>query len=195
MLSRFSSCSLVQQLSERGFSLSVAAMQEGSLLTKLAVTQNAAVATEVAGQTVMKFTPWECLLGGMSLGIVTDGKLAINGKILGISGILKGLLEGNFNLWRILFFAGFGVGSLGVMYFMPSAFDSLPSSFTGQRAAAAGVLVGLGSAIGNGCTSGHGICGNSRLSIRSMIYTQVHMLQMQWDQYFMRNVIYGQYKL
>eukprot|EP01025_Chloroclados_australasicus_P022749 TRINITY_DN2332_c1_g2_i1.p1 TRINITY_DN2332_c1_g2~~TRINITY_DN2332_c1_g2_i1.p1 ORF type:complete len:471 (+),score=45.89 TRINITY_DN2332_c1_g2_i1:142-1413(+) len=165
-----------QYLGNRNFSVSQKAMSgSGSLLTQLAYSQGTGVAAEAAGKTALAFTPWECLLGGMSLGVVSDGKLAINGKILGISGIIKGLLNGNMDLWRILFFVGFGVGSFGVAQFMPTAFDALPATFTNQRAAVAGLLVGLGSAIGNGCTSGHGICGNSRFSVRSMAYTCIFM--------------------
>lgn len=95
-------------------------------------------------------------------GILSIGKTLITGRILGISGTVKGCLTGLFEGWRSLFIAGLvGAGLIGIQI-LPSAFDTLPASYSLARALIAGLLVGAGSALGNGCTSGHGISGNAR---------------------------------
>jgi len=101
------------------------------------------------------------------------GRLALNGRVLGISGIAGGLARGSFDAPRIAFTAGLlGAGALALP---ASALQTLPASFTLARALSAGALVGVGSALGGGCTSGHGICGNARLSGRSAAFTGVMM--------------------
>lgn len=126
----------------------------------------------------MEFTiPWGSLFGGVLLGISATLLLLMNGKIAGISGILTGLLgpkSGDFS-WRLLFFVGMMAGGLlGVHLFSAE----IPSAFAADAGtlALAGVLVGVGTKLGNGCTSGHGICGIGRLSLRSIVATCVFML-------------------
>jgi hypothetical protein len=123
----------------------------------------------------MQFTPVTALVGGLTLGIAAVGKFAITGRVLGISGALKGFVQNHITPWRVWFTAGLVGGALVAKSITPAAFDILPSTFTVTRGAVGGFLVGLGAAIGNGCTSGHGICGNARLSVRSMFYTAVFM--------------------
>lgn len=102
--------------------------------------------------------------------------LLFNGKIAGISGILGGLLspgEKDF-LWRLLFIAGMMAGGwLSIQ--LPGI--SFPAQYSSNSLliVIAGLLVGIGSGVGNGCTSGHGICGIGRLSIRSIVATCVFM--------------------
>lgn len=121
--------------------------------------------------------PWSSLFGGMLLGISALALLYFNGKIAGISGILSGLIRPvklDF-LWRLIFLIGMMLGGLlGRDIFaahIPGEFD-LPT----WQLIAAGLLVGIGTKLGNGCTSGHGICGMGRLSIRSIAATCVFMV-------------------
>lgn len=122
------------------------------------------------------FTPWLSLAGGVLIGIATAMFLLLNGRIAGISGILGGLLrpvKGDVG-WRIAFVAG--------LIFSPIAFSiaaPLPTVQINADAASlimAGLLVGIGTRYGSGCTSGHGVCGLSRLSPRSMAATALFML-------------------
>ncbi|MDP1678861.1 MAG: YeeE/YedE family protein [Candidatus Nitrotoga sp.] len=122
------------------------------------------------------FTPWSSLAGGVLIGLATAMFLLLNGRIAGISGILGGLLrpiKGDVG-WRVAFVAG--------LIFSPIAFSvaaPLPAVRIDANAASlimAGLLVGIGTRYGSGCTSGHGVCGLSRLSPRSMVATALFML-------------------
>ena len=85
-----------------------------------------------------------------------------------MSSVCRGWLQCDFAAWRNSFMAGLlAAGVVGTLY-LPSAFDSLPESYTLKRAILSGLLVGAGSALGNGCTSGHGIAGNARYAISVM---------------------------
>lgn len=125
--------------------------------------------------TLLSFTPAHAALGGLILGVATAGKLLTTGRVLGISGAVKGLVNNDTSAWRFAFLLGMGLGGFALLGFMPGAFEALPASFTVWRAALGGLLVGLGSSLGNGCTSGHGICGSARLSPRSFAYTATFM--------------------
>lgn len=120
--------------------------------------------------------PTYALIGGMLLGVSALLLLLFSGKIAGISGIAGGLLrwQASDRLWRVLFLVGMiGGGWAGVKYLggvIPSSYDITP-----WQLAVAGLLVGVGTAIGNGCTSGHGICGMGRFSTRSVVATVVFM--------------------
>ncbi|POF59862.1 hypothetical protein CRN58_06560, partial [Vibrio vulnificus] len=107
--------------------------------------------------------PWESLAGGILLGISALTMLLVNGKVAGISGILTGLLTPKSRdfAWRLMFVVGMVSGGvLAVTFGAASASVALPTS--GVLIAAAGLLVGIGTRLGNGCTSGHGICGIGR---------------------------------
>ncbi len=112
------------------------------------------------------------LLGGALIGVSASLMLVMSGRVTGISGMLNALLAGGERgelLWRALFVVGLVGGGLVASAFLPGAFtDAMPSL---GLAAVAGVLVGVGTRIGNGCTSGHGVCGISRLSARSLVAT------------------------
>jgi len=121
------------------------------------------------------FTPWRSLSGGILLGIATAMFLLLNGRVLGISGIASGLLrpERGDALWRVLFLAGLLAAPLvlGSVYPLPvPRFDAGWATLV-----AAGLLVGWGTRLGSGCTSGHGICGLARLSPRSLVATLCFM--------------------
>jgi uncharacterized membrane protein YedE/YeeE len=118
------------------------------------------------------FTPFASLFGGILIGLSASAMLLLDGKIAGISGILAGVLKPvkGDTLWRICFLGGLFAGGLLLRIYLPGAFDfgiirPLPIL------AVAGLLVGFGTRLGSGCTSGHGVCGMSRLSPRSLVAT------------------------
>ncbi|MDQ3318016.1 MAG: YeeE/YedE family protein [Actinomycetota bacterium] len=122
------------------------------------------------------FTPLSGLAGGLLIGLATALLMLMNGKIAGISGIVGGLSgrKGPKVGWRAMFAVGLLVGALAYVLAAGEAFPvgieaSLPV------VAAAGLLVGLGSRLGSGCTSGHGVSGIARLSRRSIVATLVFM--------------------
>jgi hypothetical protein len=118
------------------------------------------------------FTPVASLLGGMLIGIGASAMLLLNGRIAGISGILAGVLKPirGDTLWRGCFLGGLVVGGLLLRLLMPRAFDfGIIRPF--PMLIVAGLLVGFGTRLGSGCTSGHGVCGISRLSPRSLVAT------------------------
>jgi uncharacterized membrane protein YedE/YeeE len=118
------------------------------------------------------FTPLAALFGGMLIGLSASAMLLLNGKIAGISGILAGPVKPvrGDALWRVYFLAGLFAGGLLLRIFLPSAFDfGIIRPF--PLLVIAGLLVGFGTRLGSGCTSGHGVCGVSRLSPRSLVAT------------------------
>lgn len=121
--------------------------------------------------------PWLSLIGGALLGLSATMLLMINGKVAGISGIVNGVLSPKRNdlFWRLLFLIGMvSGGALSVMVIgieIPST-ESIPTFVL----VIAGLLVGFGTRLGNGCTSGHGICGVGRLSLRSIVATAIFMV-------------------
>lgn len=110
-------------------------------------------------------------VGGGLIGLSASLLLALNGRVTGISGILNSLLQpvvGVERTWRALFVVGLLAGGLAAGVFLPAEPVAMPNFPT---AILAGVLVGVGTRLGNGCTSGHGVCGLSRLSVRSLVAT------------------------
>lgn len=120
-------------------------------------------------------TPLSGLLGGALIGLAAAMLMLLTGRLAGVSGIAGGLLSvGNDRGWRIAFIAGLIAAALIVPLFGgPSA--ARPTSPSLVLFAIAGLLVGFGSRMGNGCTSGHGVCGFARLSTRSIVATLVFM--------------------
>ncbi len=119
----------------------------------------------------------DAAIGGALIGAAVGGLLLVNGRIAGVSGILGAAVNGQSGLWRWTFLAGLiaagwlapliGLGGPGPEFgFIPGSFATL---------AIAGVLVGFGTAIGTGCTSGHGVCGLSNLSFRSFAAVAIFM--------------------
>jgi uncharacterized membrane protein YedE/YeeE len=121
------------------------------------------------------FTPLRSLMGGVLIGLAASVLALGAGRVAGISGILGGLFtpghEGRG--WRVQFLAGLGVGALIWLLAQPAVFASAGQSL--PVLAIAGLLVGFGARLGGGCTSGHGVCGLSRLSGRSLVATLVFM--------------------
>ena len=124
------------------------------------------------------FTPWASLAGGVLLGIASALFILANGRILGISGILGGLLRpkaGDAG-WRIAFVLGMLAAPVTLQWLAPAGFLTAPRIEAGVAAVVvAGLLVGYGTRLGSGCTSGHGVCGLSRLSPRSLVATGTFM--------------------
>ena len=121
------------------------------------------------------FTPWTSLAGGVLIGTAAAMLLLLNGKIAGISGILGGLLRprGGDIGWRVAFIAGLVAAPL--LYQLVTPLPAVQIDAGTGLLIAAGLLVGLGTRYGSGCTSGHGVCGLSRLSPRSLVATAAFM--------------------
>ena len=125
----------------------------------------------------LNFTPYHSLIGGICIGLAAVIIMLVNGRIMGISGVLSDLMfdrDTNNLIWRVVFIIGVLIGPLIYMMILGSFKSTMVASTT--LLIEAGLLVGLGTAIGNGCTSGHGICGISRFSVRSIIATSTFVL-------------------
>ena len=121
------------------------------------------------------FTPWSALAGGVLIGIAAAMFVLLNGRIAGISGVLGGLLRPSRGdiAWRAAFVLG--IVAAPWVYSIVTAWPQ-PQIDAGQGAlVVAGLLVGVGTRYGSGCTSGHGVCGLSRLSPRSLVATVAFM--------------------
>ena len=124
-----------------------------------------------------EFSVVSSLLGGAIIGLASGLLLLFNGRIAGISGILGGVVVPRTGewLWRAFFLIGLGIGGLAA-----SGFNLGVISFDLERSMpaliVAGLLVGVGTRMGGGCTSGHGVCGMGRLSPRSIVATATFFL-------------------
>jgi uncharacterized membrane protein YedE/YeeE len=114
--------------------------------------------------------------GGALIGASASILLLTHGRIAGISGIVGGLLRGGADdrAWRLAFLIGLLAAGVVAAIAYPSAVGASPVAL--PLVGAAGLLVGFGTRLGNGCTSGHGVCGMSRLSVRSLVATGVFMV-------------------
>ena len=121
------------------------------------------------------FTPWMALAGGIVLGLASALFILFNGRVLGISGIVGGLLRPKAGdvLWRLSFLLGMLVAPSLYVAFVGPMQATIDASWA--MVIVAGLLVGLGTRYGSGCTSGHGVCGLSRLSPRSLVATLTFM--------------------
>jgi uncharacterized membrane protein YedE/YeeE len=122
----------------------------------------------------LHFTPLTSLLGGVLLGIAAGSLFLNSGRILGITGILEGLLtpKAQDTSWRVAFLLGLLTAPLAAKLMLPADLLHTPQvDASWLMVVVAGVLVGFGTRWGAGCTSGHGICGLSRLSMRSGVAT------------------------
>ena len=138
------------------------------------------------------FTPLSAAIGGVLIGLAAALLLWLNGRIAGISGILTGALEqtGAPRGWRWMFLAGLvGGGFLALLAgHQPAAGIT---GMSGPVVIAAGLLVGVGTRLGSGCTSGHGVCGIARLSVRSLAATLTFMLTASATVFVVRHVLGG----
>jgi len=123
-------------------------------------------------------TPLSGFLGGALIGLAAALLMLLTGRVAGISGIFGGLLTPNASDrgWRIAFIAGLIAAPLLASFFTSAAMPSPVMPVSMILIAVAGLLVGFGSRMGSGCTSGHGVCGIARLSARSLIATAIFMV-------------------
>jgi len=122
------------------------------------------------------FTPWASLAGGIAIGVAAAMLVLLNGRIAGISGIAGGLLSpvrGDIS-WRVAFIAGLLVAP--AVYQLAARLPPPTIDAGYPILVLAGVLVGVGTRYGSGCTSGHGVCGLARLSPRSLVATLSFMI-------------------
>jgi uncharacterized membrane protein YedE/YeeE len=145
--------------------------------------------------TIENFTPVSALIGGLLIGSAVTLLWLLNGRIAGVSGIAGGLLATNprprWNeiAWRVLFIAGLVIGAAAYGALMPVTIRieaPLPVLAVG------GLLVGFGTRLGSGCTSGHGVCGIARLSQRSLVATAVFVTTAMITVFLVRHVAGGQ---
>ena len=123
-----------------------------------------------------QFTPWASLAGGVLIGIAAALLVLLNGRIAGVSGIVGGLLRPapGDAAWRVAFILGLLLAPVAVALYSRQPFPRIEAGF--GTLVVAGLLVGVGTSYGSGCTSGHGVCGLSRLSPRSLVATAGFMV-------------------
>ncbi|MEW5008745.1 YeeE/YedE family protein [Cycloclasticus sp. 46_83_sub15_T18] len=124
------------------------------------------------------FTPYSSLAGGILIGISASVLMLLNGRIAGISGIIAGIFNVSAlseKAWRFAFVIGLIAGASVYAYYFPIEIAVREHVSTGLLVIG-GLLVGVGTAMGGGCTSGHGICGISRFSLRSITATMTFLL-------------------
>ena len=135
---------------------------------------------------VINFTPYSSLIGGLIIGVAVVLFFITTGRLAGISGIVSSTLEKNENKFsNLLFIIGLVLGPLVFIFFSKNDVvfkmtSSIPLIIIG------GLLVGAGTKIGRGCTSGHGICGISRFSMRSILATIIFMILAMITVYFLK---------
>lgn len=123
------------------------------------------------------FLPWHGLAGGVLIGLSVGFYLIFVGRVSGISGILEGAMTGS-SPWltrNLAYLLGLPIGALAIAALAPSLLPEVKLSPSLMLLAAAGILVGFGARIAGGCTSGHGVCGLPRFSVRSIVATLTFM--------------------
>jgi uncharacterized membrane protein YedE/YeeE len=127
---------------------------------------------------IVNFTPTLSFVGGLLIGLSATLLLLLNGRIAGISGICKSVFQKNSpgdSLWRILFILGLVAGGFLYSHFQGVEMTAHSLNISWTKIVLGAIFVGVGTSLGNGCTSGHGICGLSRKSLRSFTATMVFM--------------------
>jgi uncharacterized membrane protein YedE/YeeE len=126
--------------------------------------------------TIVNFTPWSALAGGALVGLAAAGMWWLLGRLAGVSSILGAAMisRGEDFAWRAAFIAGLFLAGIAAVFVFPDEVQFNLEAGYGQ-VVLAGALVGIGTQMGSGCTSGHGVCGVSRLSPRSIAATLLFM--------------------
>ncbi|BCL75969.1 hypothetical protein JHS3_17050 [Jeongeupia sp. HS-3] len=137
------------------------------------------------------FTPWSALIGGALIGVAASVLILANGRVAGISGIVAGVMrpQRGETAWRVAFVAGLLLAPW--LYRSVTALPRLQFDAGWGTLVVAGLLVGFGTRLGSGCTSGHGVCGLSRLSLRSLAATLAFMAAGFATVFVVRHVIGG----
>jgi uncharacterized membrane protein YedE/YeeE len=141
----------------------------------------------------MAFTPVSSLLGGALIGLSASFMLVLNGRVAGISGILGGALKpapGDV-AWRMWFLGGLLLGAITLAVARPEAVAGAATGVPVPLVVVAGLLVGVGTQLGSGCTSGHGVCGISRGSPRSLVATLTFMVTGAVAAFVVQHVLLG----
>ena len=143
-----------------------------------------------------EFTPLASLGGGVLIGLSAVLVMGLFGRIAGITGITMGVVGARVPFkgapdrdWRLAFMLGLIAAPLLIALLGGTVVQSVPTSLIGMGLA--GLLVGLGTSIGSGCTSGHGVCGLARLSVRSMVAVPTFMVTGFVTVYLLRHVLGG----
>ncbi|WP_037338225.1 YeeE/YedE family protein [Saccharospirillum impatiens] len=143
---------------------------------------------------IVNFTPLSATIGGALIGLSAAFLLLVKGRVAGISGIFGGIVypeKGDVS-WRILFIAGLVIGGFIYQWLGAGAgVDHIEAVVGTPWLIVAGLLVGIGTTIGTGCTSGHGICGLARRSPRSLVATVTFMATAFVTVYIVRHLVSG----
>jgi uncharacterized membrane protein YedE/YeeE len=142
------------------------------------------------------FTPLSAAIGGVLIGLATTVLWVANGRAAGISSIAGGIypVHRGDTLWRIVFIVGLAAGAVIGFQFGPKLLSEVPAtlpavSLSPVLAIVAGLLVGIGTRVGRGCTSGHGICGLARFSMRSVVAVGTFMATAAITVFIVRHVV------
>ena len=142
------------------------------------------------------FTPLSATIGGILIGLAATLLWAVNGRTAGISNIAGQIypVRKGDTLWKVIFLVGLPVGAWIGFEVGPSIFSEIPATLPTIDAAPltlvfAGLLVGVGTRVGRGCTSGHGICGLARFSVRSVVAVATFMATAMVTVYIVRHVV------
>ena len=137
------------------------------------------------------FTPFSALLGGLLIGLASALLLLVHGRIAGITGIVGGAFTQRpaGNAWRWMFLLGLVAGAAGHAALAGTDAASVRTGFPLPLLVLAGLLTGFGTSLANGCTSGHGVCGLGRLSVRSLVATLTFLLVAMATTYGVRHVM------
>ncbi|MEL6645456.1 MAG: YeeE/YedE thiosulfate transporter family protein [Pseudomonadota bacterium] len=139
------------------------------------------------------FTPWASLSGGVLIGLAAVLLMLTLGRIMGATGLLAGVIQPQSKedaTWRLVLLAGMATGPL-VIWAASGAMPAVEVPVSTPALVIGGVIVGLGGTIGSGCTSGHGVCGMARLSLRSVAATVTFMIATGLTVYVTRHVLGG----
>ncbi len=135
------------------------------------------------------FTPVSALIGGALIGLAAAILLLLNGRVAGVSGIAGGLIALNKgdSMWRVFFLGGLVIGALAYGFEEPASTD-ITISDSWPILVLGGLAVGFGTRMGGGCTSGHGVCGMARVSVRSLVATGTFMVVAMATVFIVRHV-------
>ena len=138
------------------------------------------------------FTPVEALIGGSLIGVSATALMAFHGRVAGMTGILSGAVRSNSSdrAWRIAFLLGAIVAPV-LIWLVAGQQAPFASDVPAWAVLISGLIVGVGVTFGGGCTSGHGVCGNARLSPRSLVATLIFMATAFTTVFVIRHVLGG----